>query len=130
MAAGFDGHVDRRTARILGTGSKGFDLGVRAAESAVIPFADDPILLRNDATDHGVGFDAALAFARQRDGPAHHTIVELVRFVFWGLTWSIGWQDDQLLGRRFVRATGAIFARTRNPEAARQPRRPATHRQR
>ena len=71
MAARFERDEEFGPAGIGAGGFQRDDLGVRAAEAAVVAFADDPAVAHHDGADHRIGLDASEAPARQGQGPAH-----------------------------------------------------------
>ena len=66
MAAGLERDIHRRALRPLARRRQRMDLGVRPAELLVPTLADHLAILHDDAADHRVRLDKALAAAGQR----------------------------------------------------------------
>jgi hypothetical protein len=50
---------------------EGFDLGVRPAAGLSVAFAYDPAVADDDATNVGIGADAAVRLLSELEGPLH-----------------------------------------------------------
>jgi hypothetical protein len=75
VAAGLQSDVHRRPGGRLGAGGQGVSLGVRFAETLVIPLADDLPVLHDHRTHHGVGADESGALFRQGKGELHIVLI-------------------------------------------------------
>ena len=78
VAAGLQGDVQGRPGRVgpgRASGRDGLDLGVRAAETAMVAFAQDLPVADDDRADHGIGLDGPAAQGGQLQRPGHELLM-------------------------------------------------------
>ena len=71
MAAGFQRHIHHSALRGLLTGCQSIPLCMELPASLVISLPDDPVILYNHRSNHGIGTGKAPGFPRQLYGSSH-----------------------------------------------------------